>query len=44
MKALERSLWRFGIERARRHVMCREIIEQGPSDGGLGDASLVRAD
>ena len=22
MKAFERSLWRFGIERTRRHIMC----------------------
>jgi hypothetical protein len=44
MKAFERSLRRFGIERARRHIMCCEIIEQGPGDGGLADASLVRAD
>ena len=44
MKAFERSLWRFSIERERRHMMCDEIIEQGPGDGGLADASLVRAD
>jgi hypothetical protein len=44
MKAFERSLWRFGIERTRRHIMCGEIIEQSAGDGGLADASLVRAD
>ena len=44
MKAFERSLWRFGIERTRRHIMCSEIIEQSARDGGLADASLVRAD
>jgi hypothetical protein len=44
MKALERSFRSFSIERARWHMMRGEIIEQGPGDGGLADASLVRAD
>jgi hypothetical protein len=43
METFERSLWRFGVERARRHMMCGEIIEQGPGDGGLANAPLVRA-
>ena len=34
----------LSIERARRYMMRGEIIEQGASDGGLADASLVRAD
>jgi hypothetical protein len=44
MEALERSLRSFGIECARRHMMRGEIIEQGSGDGGLADASLIRAD
>ena len=35
MKAFERSLWRFRIERARRHMMRGEIIEQGPATAVL---------
>ncbi len=33
-----------GSETMPRHMMCGEIIEQGPGDGGFADASLVRAD
>jgi hypothetical protein len=44
MKALERSFRSFSIERAHWHMMCGEIIEQGPGDGGFADTSLVCAD
>src|SRR5690349_2668289 len=44
METFERSLRHFGIESARLHMMCGEIIEQGARDCRLADAALVRAD
>src|SRR5262245_50149856 len=44
VEALERALWRLGVERARRNLMCREIVEQRARHGCLANAALVRAD
>jgi len=44
MKTLERAFRRLGVEGARRHVMCGEVVKQGAGDGRFADASLVSAD
>jgi hypothetical protein len=44
VKALERAFRSFCVESARRYIMRGAVVEQSPGDGGLADASLVRAD
>jgi hypothetical protein len=44
VKAFERAFRRLGIECARRHLMCGEIVKQRSGDSGLSDAAFVRAD